>query len=105
MPVARLSRSPAVTTGWPRSLECFHLRSYVLQEFLTALLPEYATAAQKDVADEATAARLDTLRERMDLRLLEAAIAGHDEHHLLAWQGGLLHVSPERGRRTEYPGG
>lgn len=42
--------------------------------------------------------------ERVDLGLLKAAVAGHDEHNLLAREVSLLHVSPERCRRAEHPG-
>ena len=45
----------AVKTGWSRSLECFHLRSDLLQELLAALLPEDAAAAHEDVANESAA--------------------------------------------------
>jgi hypothetical protein len=54
------------------------VRPQPVQEHHAALLPEDAAAAQGNVADEAAAMRLDPLREGVDLRLLEAAVASRD---------------------------
>src|SRR5215207_3785246 len=46
---------------------------------------------------------LDPLCERIDLRLFKSAVAGGDEHNVLARKFGLLHVSPKRRCRAKHP--
>ena len=81
--VARHVRLLRNVANQERDCPCY-LRSDLLQELLAALLPEDAAAAQEDVPNEAAAVRLDPLRERVGLGLLEAAVAGRYEHHFLA---------------------
>jgi hypothetical protein len=57
------------------SHELVHFPANLLHELYAALLPVDAAAAQKEGANEVTAACLDPLHENVNLRLLKVAIA------------------------------